>query len=134
MIESAKHTFDVLKEKGVKTELLFGKNMVHTESTWAFGFKKYSKAADTLAKVASFDNFTVSEEAYNNYVNNGKDAEFKMFDLNLSTYSKDIKEFAENYITAYDEDGNHVLDENEFMKMATQGAENVNDETKASSY
>ena len=41
MIESAKHTFDVLSKKGVKTELLFGKNMVHTESTWAFGFKKY---------------------------------------------------------------------------------------------
>ena len=74
----------------------------------------------------NFDNWT------NSGVNtqSGKEEDFKMFDINLQTYSKDVKQFAQDYIDMYDTDGDKQLSYDEFVNMATGGAE-IPDEYKS---
>lgn len=69
-------------------------------------------------RAQQFNNWTNDENNYQNALN-GKDVEeFQLFDLNLSTYSKDLKEFAQEYIDLYDTNKDGKWDKDEFVKMA----------------
>lgn len=50
--------------------------------------------------------------------------EFTMFNLDLSTYSKDLNEFAQSYIDTYDADGDSNMSFEEFVNMASNGEQN----------
>ena len=51
--------------------------------------------------------------------------EFTMFDLNLSTYSKDLNNFAQSYINKYDADEDSNMNFEEFVQMASNGEQNA---------
>ncbi len=75
------------------------------------------------SRAVKFDNWTNSEENYNKAVNGEKVEDFQIFDFNPSSYSKDIKEFAQEYIDLYDTDGDGKWDKDEFTRMSLGGAE-----------
>lgn len=50
--------------------------------------------------------------------------EFTMFNLDLSTYSKDLNEFAQSYIDSYDADSDSNMNFEEFVNMASNGEQN----------
>ena len=65
--------------------------------------------------VKGFDAWSNSEAAQD---------EFTMFNLDLSTYSKDLNEFAQSYIDSYDSDGDSNMSFEEFVQMASNGEQN----------
>lgn len=70
-------------------------------------------------RALAFENWTNSPENYNKaIVENKKVEEFKMFDFQPSTYSSDLKEFAQDYIDLHDKDGDRNWDRDEFISMA----------------
>lgn len=83
-----------------------------------------ASSADTDDKtiVEKFDDWTNSEENFEAAISGNEVEEFKMFDINLSTYSSDLKNFAQEYINLYDEDADGSWNIEEFINMATAGA------------
>lgn len=70
-------------------------------------------------RAVNFDNWTNSAENYQTtFVEGKKVEEYKMFDFEASTYSTDLKEFAQDYINLYDKDDDGKWDRNEFISMA----------------
>lgn len=51
--------------------------------------------------------------------------EFTMFGLNLSTYSKDLNNFAQSYINKYDADEDSNMNFEEFVQMASNGEQSA---------
>ena len=80
-----------------------------------------------IDKLAEFEKWASSEENMNKALNNEKVEDFKMFDLNLSTYSKDMKQFSQDWINKYDADKDGNWNYNEFVSMATNGETNATD-------
>ena len=76
-----------------------------------------SKDEDTsiFAGVEGFDKWSNSETPQD---------DFAMFDIDLSTYSKDLKNFAQSYIDNYDSDEDSYMSFNEFVTMASNGEQN----------
>lgn len=74
------------------------------------------------SKAEEFDEWTNSGENYNKAINGEQVDDFKMFELDLSKYSSDLKNFAQEYINMWDSDTNGVWDKSEFISMATGGA------------
>ena len=74
--------------------------------------QKPTQEEDTsiFSGVAGFDAWSNSETPQD---------EFTMFDLDLSTYSKDLNEFAQSYIDSYDADGDSNMSFEEFVQMAS---------------
>lgn len=68
-----------------------------------------------FAGAEGFDAWSNSEAAQD---------EFTMFNLDLSTYSKDLNEFAQSYIDSYDSDGDSNMSFEEFVQMASNGEQN----------
>jgi hypothetical protein len=80
----------------------------------------------------SFDDWTSSEDNYEKAVN-GEDVDgFQMFDLDLNTYSTDLKDFAQGYLDKFDEDGDGVWNKDEFITMSTSGLEDIPEEYQES--
>jgi len=80
--------------------------------------KEINGSSDSVSRADEFDIWTNSEENYEKAIF-GEDVQgFQMFELNLSTYSSDLKEFAQEYIDKYDEDGDGVWSKEEFTTMA----------------
>lgn len=75
--------------------------------------------------VDKFDNWTNSEENYNKSLNGEKVDDFQLFDLNLSTYSSDMKGFSQSYIDKYDKDSSSTLNYSEFVDMCSNGQESA---------
>ena len=71
-----------------------------------------------LSRAQQFNNWTNNEANFEKAVNGEKVEEFKMFDFNPSTYSSDLKQFAQEYIDLYDSNGDGKWDKDEFVKMA----------------
>lgn len=84
------------------------------------GFKTAGEKEEKT-RADKFDDWTNSEDNYEKSLAGEDVDEFTMFELDLSTYSSDLKEFAQEYIDKYDADGNGSWDKSEFIKMA--GAE-----------
>ncbi len=82
-----------------------------------------SKAAEEKTRADKFDDWTNGEDNFNAVVAGEEVEEFEMFDLDLSTYSTDLKEFSQEYIDKYDEDGDGSWNIQEFTNMASAGAE-----------
>lgn len=68
-----------------------------------------------------FDEWTNSEENYNKSIKGEEVDSFKMFNLDLSSYSSDLKDFSQEYIDKYDADGDGSWNKEEFISMATAG-------------
>lgn len=49
---------------------------------------------------------------------NGNVEDFSMFNFNASTYSKDLKDFAQKYIDKFDKDGDGELNQDEFTALS----------------
>ncbi|MBQ9245109.1 hypothetical protein IJ182_02450 [bacterium] len=77
----------------------------------------------------NFDNWTNSEANYKKLENGEEIEDFKMFDFNASSYSSDIKDFAQEYINLYDNNGDGVWNREEFINMAL-GGQDIPDEYK----
>ena len=77
---------------------------------------------ENKTRVDEFDDWTNGEENYQAVIAGEEIEEFQMFDLDLSTYSTDLKEVAQEYIDKYDEDGDGSWNIQEFINMATAGA------------
>ena len=77
----------------------------------------------TESKADKFDKWTNSEENYKNFIEDKPVDEFEMFDFDASSYSKDLKNFAQEYINKYDADNDSVMNKSEFVKMASGGEE-----------
>ncbi len=75
------------------------------------------------SKIDEFDEWTNSEENYEKFIEEKPVDEFEMFDFNAKTYSKDLKNFAQEYLDKYDEDNDKVMNKSEFIKMASGGEE-----------
>ncbi len=85
--------------------------------------KEINDSNGAVNRADEFDIWTNSEENYEKALL-GEDVQgFQMFELNLSTYSGDLKEFSQEYIDKYDEDGDGVWSKEEFTKMAVAGQE-----------
>lgn len=82
-------------------------------------------SGNTYSRIDRFNDWTNSEDNYNNAVNDKEVEEFQMFDLNLSTYSSDLKQFAQEYISKFDSDEDELWNFDEFAEMATNGEINV---------
>lgn len=77
------------------------------------------------AIINKFDDWTNSKENADKLVNGEQVDGFQMFDLNLSTYSSDIKGFAQEYINKYDKDEDSSFNYSEFVDMCTNGVESA---------
>ena len=77
------------------------------------------------AIINKFDDWTNSKENADKLVNGEQVDGFQMFDLNLSTYSNDIKGFAQEYINKYDKDEDSSFNYSEFVDMCTNGVESA---------
>lgn len=75
--------------------------------------------------VQKFDEWSGGENNYNKALNGEQVEDFKMFDFNASTYSKDLKNFAQEYINAYDSDGDSNMSFSEFVSMSSNGFEDA---------
>ncbi len=75
--------------------------------------------------INKFDDWTNSEDNFNKSMNGEQVEEFQMFDLNLSSYSSDLKSFAQSYIDKYDEDKDASFNYSEFVNMCTNGAQSA---------
>ena len=84
---------------------------------------KYMGMEIGIERAKQFDNWTNNEANYEKALNGEKVEEFKMFDFNASTYSSDLKQFAQDYIDLYDSNGDGKWDKDEFVKMAIGEAE-----------
>ena len=83
-----------------------------------------SIVSNQSANVQKFNEWSGGEENYNKAMNGDKVEDFKMFDFNASSYSKDLKNFAQEYINAYDADGDSNMSFSEFVSMSSNGVEN----------
>lgn len=72
--------------------------------------------------INKFDDWTNSKENADKLINGEQVEDFQMFDLNLSSYSSDIKDFAQGYIDKYDKDKDSSFNYSEFVNMCTNGA------------
>lgn len=89
--------------------------------------KKENNATDAASDkqkdlAQKFDDWTNTEPEYyedkdGNYHLKDVD-DFKMFDFNAGTYSKDVKDFAQKYIDKFDENKDGVWNKEEFKKMS----------------
>ena len=84
-----------------------------------------SISAGISSIVNKFDDWTNSEENYNKALNGEQVEDCQIFDLNLSTYSSDLKNFAQSYIDKYDSDKDASFNYSEFVNMCTNGAESA---------
>lgn len=91
--------------------------------------KPLDDTVEEETRADKFDEWTNSEENYEAAINGEKVDEFKMFDINLATYSSDLKDFSQEYINKYDEDGDGAWNIDEFTNMATAGA-GIDEENK----
>ncbi len=71
-----------------------------------------------ITKADKFNNWTNDENNYEAALNDEPVDDFKMFDINLSTYSKDLKEFAQEIVGKFDTDRDGSWDIDEFTNMA----------------
>ena len=84
-----------------------------------------SISAGISSIINKFDDWTNSEENYNKSLNGEQVEDFQLFDLNLSSYSSDLKNFAQSYIDKYDADKDSSFNYSEFVNMCTNGAESA---------
>ena len=82
------------------------------ERTAGSPFKTQAPAEQEKSIFDKFDDWTNQETQQD---------EFKMFDINLSTYSKDLKDFAQGYIDKFDADEDSNMSFEEFVNMASNG-------------
>ena len=75
--------------------------------------------------VQKFDEWSGGENNYNKAMNGEQVEDFKMFDFNSSTYANDLQNFAQEYINAYDSDGDSNMSFSEFVSMSSNGFENA---------
>ena len=70
-------------------------------------------------RAMDFNNWTNSSENYEKTFQKGQEVEeFQMFEFNASTYSSDLKDFAQEYIDSFDKDGDGSWNKDEFISMA----------------
>lgn len=76
-----------------------------------------------LSRADNFDIWTVNDTNYEKVVDgNGVSIEeFEMFDFDAPNYSKDLKEFAQEYINKYDSNNDGNWNYDEFTNMSTGG-------------
>lgn len=86
-------------------------------------------SGDDYNRAQEFTNWN-SEENGNRFLAGEQVDDFKMFDFQASSYSKDLKGFAEEYIDLYDADKDGQWNSDEFYEMATDGA-NIPEELEA---
>lgn len=70
-----------------------------------------------LFEINKEDEFDAWNQGYD-IDENGNVEDFSMFEFNPSTYSKDLKDFAQKYINKFDKDGDGELNQDEFTEMA----------------
>ena len=75
------------------------------------------------SRAERFDNWTNSEDNYNKALEGEKVEDFQLFDFQAASYSKDLKQAAQEYIDLYDTDGDGKWDKSEFTRMALGGQE-----------
>lgn len=106
--------------------------MVNGVSGNDYNWSEYKKAVSAgemteqearKLRADKFDDWTNSEDNYNKFLAGEKTDGFKMFDIDLSTYSSDLKDFAQDYIDKFDENGDGKWNKAEFIKMATGNAD-----------
>ena len=71
--------------------------------------------------INKFDDWTNSEQNYDKAMNGEQVEDFQMFDFNASSYSSDLKNFAQAYIDKYDGNNDSSMNFSEFVKMCTNG-------------
>lgn len=76
-------------------------------------------AGDTLVLDGEGDNFTPSGDI-DNWLNQGAQGDFKMFEKDNAHYGEQLKGFAQSYINKYDKDGDGKLNQEEFLAMESQ--------------
>lgn len=78
---------------------------------------------DSIPKshINKFDDWTNSEQNYNKAMNGEQVEDFQMFDFNASSYSSDLKDFAQAYIDKYDGNNDSSMSYSEFVDMCTNG-------------
>ena len=86
------------------------------------GINAVGASGDDYNRGQEFNNWNSMENG-NKFLAGENIDDFEMFDFNPSTYSKDLKEFAQDYIDLYDEDKNGQWDYDEFYNMATDGVD-----------
>ena len=84
---------------------------------------KSEKEEPEKSRADEFDEWTNSEKNYNDFLEYKPVDEFEMFDFDASSYSKDLKNFAQEYLNKYDADNDGVMNKSEFTKMASGGME-----------
>lgn len=102
-----------------KKSLYIHRNILEEEREKFMGIEFNSD----VSKVKNFDNWTNSEENFNKAVSGEQVEDFQLFEFNAPTYSKDIKNIAQEYINLYDENGDGEWNKEEFVKMALGGQE-----------
>lgn len=75
------------------------------------------------SNIANFEEWTSSEENLEKSLNGEKVDDFEMFELDLSSYSKDLKGFSQEYVNNWDSDGDGKWNKEEFISMSTSGQE-----------
>ncbi len=74
-------------------------------------------------------------DAFHNWGNGQNDgSEFQMFDISTvdaNTYAAELEKFAQEYVNKFDTDKDGSWNEEEFIKMASGGAENISEQEKA---
>lgn len=110
----------IVKENGIKNANLIyaGAKIVLPETD---SFISTSKKEDAVTRADEFDQWTNSEDNYEKALAGEEVEGFQMFELDLSTYSSDLKDFSQEYIDKYDEDGDGKWSKEEFIAMASAG-------------
>lgn len=79
--------------------------------------------SEETSNIADFEEWTSSEENLEKSLNGEKVDDFEMFELDLSSYSKDLKGFSQEYVNSWDSDGDGKWNKEEFISMSTSGQE-----------
>ena len=127
--EIAELVNQIVEDNDIKNpNLIFAGSTIELAETDTFIKKEDDEAKDAedektcLEKKADeFDNWTLDENNYNKSMAGEKVEEFQMFDLDISKYSTDLKEFSQAYVDKYDTSGDGVWDKSEFINMASGG-------------
>lgn len=97
-----------------------------TDENCADSFEKETNDNDlNIDKLAEFEKWTSSAENYEKALNGENVEDFALFDFNASTYSKDMKDFSQNWINKYDADKDGNWNYAEFVNMASEGEHNA---------
>ncbi len=121
---------DIAKENDIKDiNVIYAGASINLPETDQFISSKNTEIEEEKTRADKFDDWTNSEANCEAALNGEEVDEFEMFDIDLSTYSSDLKDFSQEYIDKFDEDGDGAWNLQEFTNMASAGLV-IDDENK----